>query len=430
MPELNLDGLVGPSHNYAGLSLGNIAATSNAGGVSAPRRAALQGLAKMRRLVELGLPQGLLLPHRRPNTRFLRGMGFDGDDRQVLGDCARDDPQLLAAAFSASAMWTANAATVSPAADTADGRTHFTVANLVTMAHRSQEWPETHAQLSLAFADARHFAVHYPVAPGFGDEGAANHMRFAPAHDAPGVEAFVYGTNRGGKFPARQHVRASQAVARTHGVKQALFLEQADRAIQAGAFHNDVVAVANGHVLFAHEEAFEDRAGTLGTLAAHVPGLCLVEAPSADVPLADAISSYVFNAALVTLPGGDMALILPKEAEETPSVWRWLQRVVQDPANPIQRLEVLDLRESMKNGGGPACLRLRVALSDAALAAVDPRFLVDAARLDRLERLVEQWWPEAIAPADLAGPDLWRQCHAAHTALLAELGIAAAELGA
>jgi succinylarginine dihydrolase len=429
MPELNLDGLVGPSHNYAGLSLGNIAATSNAGGVSAPRKAALQGLAKMRRLVELGLPQGLLLPHRRPNTRFLRGMGFEGDDVRVLADCAREDPQLLAAAFSASAMWTANAATVSPAADTADGRTHLTVANLVTMPHRSQEWPETHAQLGLAFADQRHFAVHYPVAPGFGDEGAANHMRFAPAHEAPGVEAFVYGLNRGGKYPARQHVRASQAVARAHGVKSALFLEQADAAIQAGAFHNDVVAVANGLVLFAHEAAFEDRAGTLETLAARVPGLCLVEAPSADVPLADAIASYVFNAALVTLPGGEMALILPKEAEETPSVWRWLQRVVQDPANPIARLEVLDLRESMKNGGGPACLRLRVALSDEALATVDPRFLVDAAKLDRLERLVEQRWPEAIAPADLGAPDLWRQCLAAHDALLTELGIAAAELG-
>jgi succinylarginine dihydrolase len=429
MPELNLDGLVGPSHNYAGLSLGNIAATTNAGGISAPRKAALQGLAKMRRLVELGLPQGLLLPHRRPNTRFLRGMGFEGDDARVIADCAREDPQLLAAAFSASAMWTANAATVSPAADTADGRTHFTVANLVTMPHRSQEWPETLGQLKLAFADERHFAVHWPVAPGFGDEGAANHMRFCDGHENPGVEAFVYGLNRGGKFPARQHVRSSQAVARTHGVKQAVFVEQADRAIQGGAFHNDVVAVANEHVLFAHEEAFEDRAGALALLIERVPGFCLVEAPSADVPLKDAIASYVFNAALVSVGGGEMALILPKEAEETPSVWRWLQRVQQDPANPISQLHVLDLRESMKNGGGPACLRLRVALSDDALAVVDPRFLVDAAKLDRLERLVEEWWPEAIAPVELGNAELWRQCHAAHDALLGELGIAAEELG-
>lgn len=428
MPELNLDGLVGPSHNYAGLSLGNIAATTNAGGTSAPRMAALQGLAKMRLLVELGLPQGLLLPHRRPNTRFLRGMGFEGDDARVLAACAREDPQLLAAAFSASAMWTANAATVSPAADTADGRTHFTVANLVTMPHRSQEWPETMGQLRLAFADPGHFAVHWPVAPGFGDEGAANHMRFCSRHEDPGVEAFVYGQGRGGKFPARQHVRAAQAVARTHGVKQALFIEQADRAIQAGAFHNDVVAVANRNVLFAHEDAFEDRAATLAQLHGRVPGLCIVEAPSAEVPLADAIQSYVFNAALVSV-GDAMALICPREAEETPSVWRWLQRVQQDPANPINQLHVLDLRESMKNGGGPACLRLRVALSSQALAAVDSRFLVNGQKLDRLERLVERWWPEAIAPDALSDPDLWGQCHAAHDELLAELEISPAELG-
>jgi succinylarginine dihydrolase len=428
MPELNLDGLVGPSHNYAGLSLGNLAATSNAGGTSAPRKAALQGLAKMRLAVSLGLPQGLLLPHRRPNTRFLRGMGFEGDDARVLADCAREDAQLLAAAFSASSMWTANAATVSPAADTADGRTHFTVANLVTMPHRSQEWPETLAQLKLAFADERHFAVHWPVAPGFGDEGAANHMRFCRGHDGEGVEAFVYGLNRGGKFPARQHVRASQAVARTHGVKSALFIEQADRAIQAGAFHNDVVAVANEHVLFAHELAFEDRAGAIAALEARVPGFTLVEAPAADVPLEDAIKSYVFNAALVSL-GDEMALILPAEAEETDSVWRWLQRVKQDASNPINHLHVLDLRESMKNGGGPACLRLRVALSDAALAAVDPRFLLDEAKLDRLARLVEAEWPETIAPADLADPALWQSCQQAHERLLATLGIKPAELG-
>lgn len=428
MPELNLDGLVGPSHNYAGLSLGNLAATKNAGETSAPRRAALQGLLKMRRLVELGLPQGLLLPHRRPNAGLLRDMGFTGPDEAVLAATAAEDPQLLAAASSASAMWTANAATVSPAPDTADGRTHFTVANLTTMPHRAQEWPGTLAQLRLAFRDPAHFAVHAPVPPAFGDEGAANHMRFAPSHDEPGVEAFVYGEKRGGAFPARQHPRASQAVARRHGVRHALFVAQAARAIEAGAFHNDVVAVSNGTLLFAHEAAFEDRGGTLAALEAAVPGFRLVEAPEAEVPLADAIAAYLFNGALVTRPDGAMTFLVPKESQETPSVWAWLQRVEADASNPIARIEVMDLRESMRNGGGPACLRLRVQLSEAALAAMDPRFRLDAAKIERLMRLVERWWPEAIAPADLANPDLWRQCAAARSALLSDLGIDPAEL--
>ncbi len=428
MPELQLDGLVGPTHNYAGLSLGNLAATSNAGAVSAPRTAALQGLAKMRLVRALGVPQGLLLPHDRPNLGLLRAMGFAGPDRELLRAAHGEDPALVAAAWSASAMWTANAATVSPAADTADRRTHLTVANLATMAHRAQEWPGTLAQLRLAFADTRHFAVHAPVPASFGDEGAANHMRLASSAGARGVELFVHGVNPGGRFPARQHVRASAAVARRHGVADALLVPQADAAIEAGAFHNDVVAVANGPVLFAHEQAFADRTALVEALTRQVPGFCLVEAPAGEVSLDDAVSSYLFNAALLSVEGG-MALILPGEAKASPRVWRWLQRVVQDPANPIATLHVLDLRESMRNGGGPACLRLRVQLSAEALAAVDPRFLLDEARLDALERLVERWWPETIAPDDLGNPDLMDQCRAARRALLACLGIAPAELG-
>jgi succinylarginine dihydrolase len=422
MPELQMDGLVGPSHNYAGLSLGNLAATTNAGATSAPRRAALQGLAKMRTVRALGLPQGLLLPHDRPNLPFLRDMGFGGTDAEVIARAASDNPALAAAAWSASAMWTANAATVSPAADTADGRTHLSVANLSTMAHRAQEWPQTLAQLRIAFADRAHFVVHAPVPSSFGDEGAANHLRLAADHEGPGAELFVYGVNRSGRFPARQREEASRAVARRHGVARAVFARQADAAIEAGAFHNDVVAVSNGPVLFAHENAFQDREALLAELAEAVPGFCLVEAPAAEVSLADAVSAYLFNAALLSVEGG-MALILPKEAEDNAAVWRWLQRVVQDPANPIQALHVLDLRESMRNGGGPACLRLRVPLSDAALAAVDPRFLLDEAKLDALERLVERWWPEAIHPADLGNADLMAECRAARVALLDLLGL-------
>jgi succinylarginine dihydrolase len=422
MPELQMDGLVGPSHNYAGLSIGNLAATTNAGATSAPRRAALQGVAKMRAVRGMGLPQGLLLPHDRPNLSFLREMGFQGTDAEVIAEAAARDPALAAAAWSASPMWTANAATVSPAADTVDGRTHLTVANLATMAHRAQEWPQTLAQLRIAFADPAHFAVHGPVPASYGDEGAANHMRFAASHEAAGVEVFVHGVNRGGRFPARQREEASRAVIRRHGVRGAILARQADAAIEAGAFHNDVVAVSNGPVLFAHEKAFEVRDEVLAALQAAVPGFCLVEAPAAEVSLADAVSSYLFNAALLSIEGG-MALILPKEVEENPAVWRWLQRVVQDPGNPIHTLHVLDLRESMRNGGGPACLRLRVPLSDAALAAVDRRFLLDEAKLDRLERLVEHWWPEAIHPGDLANPDLLAQCRAARAALLELLGL-------
>ncbi|BAV64013.1 N-succinylarginine dihydrolase [Sphingobium cloacae] len=388
--EINFDGLIGPSHNYAGLSLGNLASARNAGAVSRPRAAALQGLEKMRGNIRLGLAQGIFLPQWRPDNAWLAALGTS---------VSHAEPPIRAAAMSASSMWAANAATVSPASDTADGRTHLTVANLVTMPHRSHEWPQTLKQLQLAFAASDAFTVHGPVPPPFGDEGAANHMRLAESHAAPGVEVFVYG-EAGGPFPARQHIEASKAVARLHALDPArtLFVQQSEEAIAAGAFHNDVVAVANERVLFTHEQAFADKGGFYADLRAALPCVEIVEVPASAVSLADAIRSYLFNAQLVTLSDGDgMALILPTEARETPAVWSWLERMIAGNG-PIRRLIPVDVRQSMANGGGPACLRLRVVADP---ADIDPRFLLGEAKLDRIAAIVADYWPEEIAPDDL-----------------------------
>jgi succinylarginine dihydrolase len=407
--EINFDGIIGPSHNYAGLSPGNLAATRNRGLTAHPRAAALQGIAKMRANLRLGLTQGILLPHARPDHDWLAALATD---------YARADGHLQAQAMSASAMWAANAATVSPAPDTADGRCHLTAANLVTMPHRSHEWPETLAQLRLAFADPA-FAVHAPVPAPFGDEGAANHMRLTPTHEAPGVEVFVYG-KPGGPFPARQHPEASRAVARRHGLDSArtLFVQQSDEAIAAGAFHNDVVAVANGRVLFAHEQAFADQDRFYDDLRAALPEVEIVEVPADQVSLGDAIASYLFNAQLVTLPTGETALIVPEEARETPSVRAWLEAHVAGNG-PIRQVEVVDVRQSMANGGGPACLRLRVVADP---ATIDSRFLVDEARLDLIASVVEAQWPEAIDADAIGDPALVARIESARRALLETLG--------
>ncbi len=406
--EINFDGIIGPSHNYAGLSLGNLASAGHAGDTSYPRAAALQGLAKMRHNLALGLAQGFLLPLPRPNPVFLAAIGADGSE----------DARLRAAAWSASSMWTANAATVSPAADTSDGRCHLTAANLVTMPHRSQEWPGTVRQLRVAFADTDHFAVHDAVPPCFGDEGAANHMRMCVQHGAPGLEIFVYGTT-GGAFPARQHVEASRAVARRHGLDPArtLFIEQNPAAIAAGAFHNDVVAVANERVLFTHEQAFADPAGTYAAIRERLPEAEIVIVPSAAVSLADAIKSYLFNAQLLTLLSGEMALVIPLEAWEHPRVRPWLDQMLASNG-PIRRVLPVDVRQSMANGGGPACLRLRVVADP---VTVDPRFLLNEGKAARIEAVIAAQWPEAINPADLGSAALADQVISARNALLSEL---------
>ena len=411
LAEINFDGIVGPSHNYAGLSFGNVASMGHGGQVSQPRAAALEGIDKMRANLALGLAQGIFLPHPRPHRVWLRELGTE------IGDA---EPSLAASAMSASAMWAANAATVSPAPDTRDGRCHLTVANLRTMPHRSHEWPATLAQLQIAF-EASDFAVHAPIPPAFGDEGAANHMRLAASHGEPGIEIFVYGVT-GGAFPARQHLQASKAIARLHQLplERVLFVEQSEEAIAAGAFHNDVVAVANERVLFAHQLAFADKAQLIDACSARVPGFEYVEVAAADVPLEDAVRSYLFNAQLVTLPDNQMTLIVPSEARETPSVWRWIERHLAGNG-PIRNVEVVDVRQSMANGGGPACLRLRVVADS---ESVDPRFIVDEAKLDGIAGVVRETWPEQIASDELQQPALIADVEHARAALLDALDLA------
>lgn len=409
--ELNLDGLVGPTHNYAGLSAGNLASMSNVGRVSSPRRAARQGLAKMRRLLDLGLTQGVLPPQRRPDRLALDRLGYGGPDGTAR--LAAEAPDLVPMVWSASSMWAANAATVSPSADTADGRVHLTPANLWSTAHRSLEADTTEYLLRRIFADPARFVVHPPL-PSVGplaDEGAANHGRLAADHGDAGTELFVYGRQAyddpaADGVPRRQTLAACEGIARTHRLDPArvIYARQSARAIDAGAFHNDVVSVTNGRFLFAHAAAFEDP-GALRA-AVEAAGGQLVTVTEGDVPLADAISSYLFNSQLITMPDGSMTLVAPLEVVETPSTDRYLYAAVADPDNPIADVQILDLRESMRNGGGPACLRLRVVLTAEELAAVEGRVVADHDLLDDLDAWVDRHYRDELHPDDLADPGL------------------------
>ncbi|MFN4024726.1 MAG: N-succinylarginine dihydrolase [Hyphomonas sp.] len=431
--EVNFDGLIGPSHNYGGLSDGNLASAKNAGNMSNPREAAIQGLEKMRFLARAGLVQGVLPPLPRPNFDLLVSAGFGGSDVQMIEAAARSAPALLKAAYSASSMWTANAATVSPSADTADGRLHFTPANLSTMLHRSLEHPDTTASLISIFSGDDRFSVHgaLPGHADFSDEGAANHVRLCSTHGARGVELFVFGRDAGetgSGFPARQTRLASESVARAHGLdpERTVFARQARRAIEAGAFHNDVVCVGALDTLFFHESAFEDTAGTLEALRRAASGLFdlkPVMVPEADVPLPDAIRSYLFNSQLLQLPDEDrLVLVAPSEVEVTDSTRRYCEQLVSGNG-PIGRVEFVDVRQSMRNGGGPACLRLRVVMTPAELAECHPGVLLDDEVIDELQAVVRRTYRDRLSPADLADPAFADECRIAREALLAVLDL-------
>ena len=436
--EANFDGLIGPTHNYAGLSFGNLASAANADMEANPKEAALQGLAKMKFMADLGLLQGVLPPHQRPHLPSLRALGFAGSDAEIIAKAAIEAPGILRNVSAAAAMWTANAATVSPSADTADGRTHFTPANLAAMFHRSIEPATTGRVLKAIFADEDHFA-HHDALPGgvhFGDEGAANHNRFCTDYGEAGVALFVYGREAFGdgrtstKFPARQTREASEAIARQHGLGEGrvLYVRQNPAVIDAGAFHNDVVAVANKNVFFYHEQAYEDPTALCTALRAAAPEIDFnfIEVAAADVPITDAVKSYLFNSQLVSAPGEDgaMTLVLPEEAREAASTKGYLEGLAAGD-HPIERVEFLDVRQSMRNGGGPACLRLRVVLSEAECAAMGANVLLDAALYETLTDWIERHYRDRLAPEDLADPALMLESNTALDELTGILGLGA-----
>ncbi|WP_277372133.1 N-succinylarginine dihydrolase [Pseudomonas sp. AA-38] len=425
--EMNLDGLVGPTHNYGGLSYGNVASQSNGQAASNPKEAAKQGLAKMKALMDMGFKQGVLAPQERPAVAELRRLGFSGSDVDVIQRAAREAMPLLVASCSASSMWTANACTVSPSADTADGRVHFTAANLNCKFHRSIEHPTTSRVLQAMFADEAHFA-HHPALPAvaqFGDEGAANHTRFCKDYGAAGVEFFVYGRSAfdtrypaPARYPARQTLEASQAVARLHGLSEAgvVYAQQNPAVIDQGVFHNDVIAVGNGEVLFYHQDAFLHSDQVLAELSDKLArrggNLQAVCVPTAAVSVQDAVCSYLFNSQLLTRADGSMLLVVPEECRHNASVWRYLEQLTVS-GGPIREVRVFDLKQSMQNGGGPACLRLRVALNEAELAAVNPGVVMTAGLHERLVAWVDRHYRDRLSEADLADPQLLYECRTA-----------------
>lgn len=410
--ELNLDGLVGPTHHYAGLAPGNLASTKHAKTSSNPAEAALQGIKKMRILHDLGVKQAVLPPHPRPNLAFLNALGLSHTHAQ------KNNPTLFSAAFSASSMWAANAATVTPSTDTQDGRVHITAANLVTHLHRHQEADFSHQLFQRIFPDTHYFAHHpvLPKTPVLNDEGAANHNRFSAEHGTPGFHLFVFDREAEHPtpthFPARQTREASEAIARQHGIAPecVLFAAQNPKAIDAGVFHNDVIALANESVFLLHQDAFLNQTALLEELQHQTDfPIQLIEITREMLSLEDAVQSYLFNSQLVTLPNSaNMALIAPDACQKMPAVKALIEHLLTEN-NPISEVHYVALTQSMHNGGGPACLRLRIPLNNHELKSMHPGILVNHNLLDTLEAWVNTHYRTELCLNDLLDPNLTKE---------------------
>jgi succinylarginine dihydrolase len=416
--EVNFDGLIGPTHNYSGLSYGNIASLGHAHSISNPKAAAKEGLQKMRLLAQLGLKQAILPPHERPFLPLLYDVGYRGEPHTMLARLAKENPQLLMAISSAASMWAANAATVCPSADSQDGKVHFTAANLISKLHRQIESPTTHLILKKIFSHPDYFTHHPPLMPHshFADEGAANHTRFCQSYADRGLHLFVFGRDAQKsqltkKFPARQTKEASEAIARLHQIdgKQVVLAQQNPEAIDAGVFHNDVIAVGNQNVFFYHAKAFAKQVITL--LQKKIEAICcippcFIEVSQSQIPLQEAVRTYLFNSQLVTLPDQSMALIAPSECEHSPLVLGYLNELLTRNNHPIKQLIFQDIRQSMQNGGGPACLRLRVVLTKQELAHTHAPIFFTEDLYIQLNAWIDQHYRDRLQLKDLSDPQL------------------------
>ncbi|MVF12201.1 N-succinylarginine dihydrolase [Ketobacter sp. MCCC 1A13808] len=408
--EVNFDGLVGPNHNYSGLAKGNLASLQNQQRMSSPRQAALQGLQKIRWMMQRGVRQGVLPPQVRPDFRLLYRLGYRGEPQHVLEQAFKQQPLLFSNACSASSMWVANAATVAPSCDTDDQKLNITPANLISHLHRSIEVGATEALLRYVFSDTRYFRVNPPLPPvlPLSDEGAANHMRIGGCGNA--IHVLVYGYDHSvaapanQRYAARQSLAASQAVARLNRIpaSQVVLVQQTPHAIDSGVFHNDVIALSHDRLLVCHDQAFVNQRDFLQRLQILSGGqIQIINIEERQITLAQAVSAYLFNSQIVTRSDGALAMLLPTQCQRDSAVFDYVEKSLRAQAG-LSEIEYLDLDQSMKNGGGPACLRLRINLAETEMKAMKGNLIVDLKTIAELETVVQRYYPEQLSIAMLS----------------------------
>ncbi len=420
LTEINIDALVGPTHHFGGLGVGNMASLAHQQQVSHPKLAALEGVAKAALIASLGIPQFIWLPPLRPRFDLLSAFGFSGTADEQLSAARQAAPRALSAIYSSAFMWAANSATVSPVSDTSDKRLHITPANLISSWHRAGEASERTIDFEKLFNGLSNVVVH-PALPSIvplRDEGAANHMRLCDSSGLHGFNLFVYGEDElepepASKFLPRQTRAAFEAIARAHRLdpQTTVFLRQHPAAISAGVFHNDVIATSHQHLLIHHDLAFWNAEETLQRmenlfLAQTGQPLIRIVVSQDELPLEAAVQSYFFNSQLLTLPGSDrMTIVCPTQCQSIPAARKLVDRLVAQSNIPIDSVHYVSLHESMANGGGPACLRLRIPVDVETLSNMNPALRMSERLADRLCEAIERWYPDRVEPHDLVDTD-------------------------
>lgn len=408
--EVNFDGIPGPTHLFSGLSPGNIASEINEGAESNPRAAAKQSLEKIKFISELSICEAVIPPQIRPEMSVVKMLGYEGSRADQLKKLREEDPKTFKAVFSSAFMWTANAAMISPSPDTRDHKLHLTPANLGSNFHRSLEAQHSYKYFRNIF-QTNDVKLHAPLASRMLDEGAANHTRLCKAYGESGLEFFVYGYSNlkaleslPNKYPARQSLEACEEISKLHGLnpEHIVFAQQNPEAIDAGVFHNDVISTGNLNFFMYHEKAFVNQDEVITKLKNKYQNLSkenliTLEVKEDEISLVDAVSSYLFNSQIVSPNARQMILACPLECKINVRVAKYINdKIINNPNIPIDQVHYIDLQESMRNGGGPACLRLRVVMNETQIKNTKQEVFFEEKLYDKLNTWIDKFYPEKL----------------------------------
>jgi len=409
--EVQMDTLVGMTHHFGGHAKGNFASMHHKGQNSNPKQAALQGLEKMKWVLDQGVPQLVLPPQSRPHLPSLRTLGLNGSIQTQLQKLFEINPNTFAKLCSSAFIWTANAATVIPSCDTLDHKVHLYIANLNSHLHREIESQHRLKLFREIFPHPSVFSIHPPLPSSeLRDEGAANHTRFEG-----GYHLFVYGDPTGStpgfeNIPRRQSLAAQKIIAHSAGLHhdKVLYLQQSDQALKAGVFHNDVAAVGFEHTYLCHEQAYHGGLNDLEKLQTwyninHDHSLNLEMVSKQDLSLDDTVASYLFNTQWLSLKNHTVKVLTPTQCQQNAHASNAIDQWMHTHQN--WTFEYINLNESMNNGGGPACLRLRLPLTQNELEHVHPGVFLTQKKYEVIRQWIETYYPSHFSLSDVLDPE-------------------------
>ena len=167
-----------------------------------------------------------------------------------------------------------------------------------------------------------------------------------------------------------------------------------------------------------HERAWENQAATLHRIRARVPDLRVFQVSSRDLSLEQAVTSYLFNSQLLETSDGWL-LNAPIECADG-AARMVVDRLERDGF--VDRVRFNDLRQSMDGGGGPACLRLRLPLTEDEFRLLPETLMMTEERVEKLRSWVKKWYPSILRIEDLADAGFARRARKCSQALVEVLG--------